>query len=89
MGTVVPFWRRVASRAVIVKLIELGYLRPAKRYKEGVVEHAVERLRHALQRDGVISEGDLSRDLLQRTLHADQARRHLANRASTWPRDQF
>jgi hypothetical protein len=63
MGTVVPFRRRV-SRAVIAKLIELGYLRPAKRYKEGVIEHAVARLSHALQRDDVICNGDLSRDLL-------------------------
>jgi hypothetical protein len=49
---------------VIVKLIALGYLRAAKRYKEGVVEHAVERLRRALQRKGVICEGDLSCDIL-------------------------
>ena len=59
MGTVLPFRRRVASRAVIVKLIELGYLRPAKRFNEGVVEHAVERLKWTLQQDGVIC--DLSR----------------------------
>jgi hypothetical protein len=64
MGAVIPFRRRAASRAVIAKLIELGYLRPANRYNEGVVEHAVERLGQALQRDGVICEGDLSRHLL-------------------------
>jgi hypothetical protein len=62
MGTVIPYRRRAASRAVIAKLVELGYLRPAKSYNEGVVEHAVERLRQALQRDGVIF-GDLSRHL--------------------------
>jgi hypothetical protein len=63
MGAVIPF-RRAASRAVIAKLVELGYLRPANRYSEGVVERAVERLGQALQRDGVICEGDLSRHLL-------------------------
>jgi hypothetical protein len=42
MDTVLPFRRRVASRAVIAKLVELGYLRPAKRDNEGVVEHAVD-----------------------------------------------
>jgi hypothetical protein len=38
--------------------------RPANRHNEGVVERAVERLGQALQRDGVICEGDLSRHLL-------------------------
>jgi hypothetical protein len=61
MGAVIPFRRRAASRAVITKLVELRYLRPAKRYNEGVVEHAVERLRQALQRDGVIYDGDLKK----------------------------
>jgi hypothetical protein len=63
MGTVLPFRRRVASRAVIVKLVELGCLRPAKRFNEGVVDHAVERLKWTLQRDGVICDGDLSGDV--------------------------
>jgi hypothetical protein len=48
---------------VIVKLVELGYLRPAKRFNEGVVDHAVERLKWTLQRDGVICDGDLSGDV--------------------------
>lgn len=64
MGAVLPFRRRVASRAVIGKLVELGYLRPAKRYNDGVVEHAMQRLKQALQRDGLIFEGDLSHDPL-------------------------
>jgi hypothetical protein len=63
MGTVLPFRRRVASRAVIEKLVELGYLRSAKRFNEGVVDHAVERLKRTLQRDGVICDGDLSGDV--------------------------
>ena len=54
---------RTASRAVIGKLVELGYLRPAKRYEEGVVKNAMARLRQALQRDGFIGDGDLSRAL--------------------------
>ena len=74
MGTVLPFRRRVASRAVIVKLVELGYLRPAKRFNEGVVDHAVERLRRALQRKGVICEGGLSRDMLPAPNEVPQCR---------------
>ena len=60
MGIVVQFRRPVASSEVIAKLVELGYLRPAKRHKIGVVENAVERLRQDLHRDGVIRAGDLS-----------------------------
>jgi hypothetical protein len=60
MGIVVQFRRPVASPEVIAKLVELGYLRPAKRHRIGVVENAVERLRQDLHRDGVISAGDLS-----------------------------
>jgi hypothetical protein len=61
MGAVVLARRRAASHALIAKLVELAYLLPAKRYKEGVVEHAVARLRQALERVGVICDGDLSR----------------------------
>jgi hypothetical protein len=42
MGIVVQFRRPVASSEVIAKLVELGYLRPAKRHKIGVVENAVD-----------------------------------------------
>ena len=45
MGIVVQFRRPIASSEVIAKLVELGYLRPAKRHKIGVVENAMERLR--------------------------------------------
>jgi hypothetical protein len=61
MGAVLPFRHRVASRTVIGELVKLGYLRPAKRYDEGMVKNAMARLRQALQRDGFIGEGDLSR----------------------------
>lgn len=74
MGDVLPFRRRVASRAVIEKLIQLGYLQRARHYKEGVVEHAVQRLRQVLQRDGVVCDGDLSREPLpaaRKVLNAD------------------
>jgi hypothetical protein len=64
---VIPFRRRAASRAVIAKLIEFGYLRLANRYNDGVIEHAVERLGRALRRDGVICDVDLSRHLLSLT----------------------
>ncbi len=63
MGAIIPFRQRTASRAVIGKLVELGYLRPAKRYEEGVVKNAMARLRQALQRDGFVGDGDLSRAL--------------------------
>jgi hypothetical protein len=56
--------RPYEEKSQIVKLVEFGYLRPAKRHREGVVERAMERLSHALQRKGVICEGDLSRDML-------------------------
>jgi hypothetical protein len=59
MGIVIQFRRQVASPEVVAKLVELGYLRPTKRHKPGVVENAVERLRQDLHRDGVISVGDL------------------------------
>ena len=61
MGAVLPFRRRVASRAVIGELVKLGYLRSAERYGEGMVKNAMARLRQALQRDGFIGEADLSR----------------------------
>jgi hypothetical protein len=60
MGIVIQFRRPVASPEVIAKLVELGYMRPTKRHKAGVVENAMERLRRDLHRDGVISAGDLS-----------------------------
>jgi hypothetical protein len=60
MGVIIQFRRPVASPEVIAKLVELGYLRPTKRHKAGVVENAMERLRQDLHRDGVIGAGDLS-----------------------------
>lgn len=59
MGIVIQFRRPSASAEVVAKLVELGYLRPAKRHKAGVIENAVERLRRDLHRDGVIRAGDL------------------------------
>jgi hypothetical protein len=59
MGIVIQLRRPIASPEVVAKLIELGYLRPAKRHKAGAVENAMERLRHDLYRDGVIRAGDL------------------------------
>jgi hypothetical protein len=60
MGIVLQFRRPTASADVVAQLVKLGYLRPTKRYKAGVVENAVERLRRDLHRDGVITAGDLS-----------------------------
>jgi hypothetical protein len=60
MGIVLQFRRPAVSAEVVAKLIKLGYLQPTKRYRAGVVENAVERLRRDLHRDGVISAGDIS-----------------------------
>jgi hypothetical protein len=73
MGTVIQFRRPVASPEVVAKLVELGYLRPAKRHKAGVVENAMERLRRDLHRDGVIRAGDLSPALKDDRQERDQA----------------
>jgi hypothetical protein len=61
VGTVVQFAHPGASRTVIAKLVELGYLRKAKRHKARAVTKAIERLRTDLFNAGVLREGDLSR----------------------------
>jgi hypothetical protein len=63
MGVVIQFRRAVASPEVISKLVKLGYLRPAKRYKRGPIEKALARLGQDLYCAGVIAAGDLSCDL--------------------------
>jgi hypothetical protein len=52
--------RRVASLAVITKLVELGYLQPGVRHRATAVERAIDRLRMDLVREGVIFDSDLS-----------------------------
>jgi hypothetical protein len=44
-GDVVRSERRVASLAVITKLVELGYLQPGARHRATAVEWAIDRLR--------------------------------------------
>jgi hypothetical protein len=58
-GVVVRFERRVASLAVVTKLVELGYLQPGARHRPTAVERAIDRLRSDLIRQGVIFDGDL------------------------------
>ncbi len=58
---------RIASPLVITKLVELGYLMPAKRQSARAVENAIFRLRQRLYHDGIISAGDLSGDFSIRT----------------------
>jgi len=53
-GVVVRFERRVASLAVITKLVELGYLQPGARHRVTAVERAIDRLRSNLIRQGVL-----------------------------------
>ena len=50
-GVVVRFERRVASLAVITKLVELGYLQPGARHRATAVERAIDRLRRDLIRE--------------------------------------
>jgi len=79
MGIVIQFRRPVASPEVIAKLVELGYLRPTKRHKTGVVENAMERLRRDLHRDGVISAGDLSPPLAKAASEREPAPRTVSS----------
>jgi hypothetical protein len=79
MGIVIQFRRPVASPEVIAKLVELGYLRPTKRHKAGVVENAIERLRQDLHRDGVISAGDLSPPLVKAVSEGDPEPRAMSS----------
>ena len=59
-GVVVRLERRVASLAVITKLVELGYLQPGARHRATAVERAIDRLRSDLIREGVICDSNLS-----------------------------
>ena len=60
MSGVVRFERRVASLAVITKLVELGYLQQGARHRATAVERAIDRLRMDLVRHGVIYDSNLS-----------------------------
>jgi hypothetical protein len=59
-GAASALTRRVASLAVITKLVELGYLQPGARHRATAVERAVDRLRGDLIRQGVICDSNLS-----------------------------
>jgi hypothetical protein len=59
-GVVVRFERRVASLAVITKLVDLGYLQPGARHRATAVERAIDRLRSDLVRQRVICDSNLS-----------------------------
>ena len=59
-GIVVRLERRVASLAVITKVVELGYLQPGARHRATAVERAIDRLRSDLVRQGVICDSNLS-----------------------------
>jgi hypothetical protein len=52
--------RRVASSAVITKLVDLGYLEAGARHRATAVERAIDRLRSDLVRQGVIYDSNLS-----------------------------
>ena len=60
MGGVVRLERRVASFAVVTKLVELGYLQPGARHRATAVERAIDRLVSDLHLAGVIQAGDVS-----------------------------
>jgi hypothetical protein len=58
MSKVLEFRRRGASREVIDKLIELGYLKRTMRHNGVAIENALARLQEDLCRSQVISESD-------------------------------
>jgi hypothetical protein len=58
-GVVVRFERRVASLAIITKLVDLGYLQLGARHRATAVEMAIDRLRSDLIRQGVICDSNL------------------------------
>jgi transcription elongation GreA/GreB family factor len=58
MSNVLQFRRRGASREVIDKLVELGYLKRAMRHNTGAIENALTQLQDDLCRSQVISESD-------------------------------
>jgi hypothetical protein len=55
MSNVLQFRRRGASREVIDKLVELGYLKRAMRHNAGAIEYALAQLQDDLCRSQVIS----------------------------------
>jgi hypothetical protein len=59
-GVIVRFERRVASLAVIKKLVELGFLQPGARHRATPVERAIDRLRGDLIRQGVVWDSNHS-----------------------------
>ena len=61
MGSVNRSRRPGASTLVIAKLIQLGYLRPSKRYRSEAVDKAVERLKRDLWHVGAIEGGHLTK----------------------------
>jgi len=61
MGSINRSRRPGASTLVIAKLVQLGYLRPAKRYRPEAVDKAVERLKRDLWHVGAIEGGDLTK----------------------------
>jgi hypothetical protein len=61
MGSVNRARRPGASTLVTAKLVQLGYLKPAKRYRPDAVDKAVERLKRDLWHVGAIEGGDLTK----------------------------
>ena len=73
-GNVNRSGRLVASVVVIAKLVQLGYLKPRKRYKPNVILKAVAFLKTDLWHAGVIEAGDLTK--IEKATHGlKQARR--------------
>jgi hypothetical protein len=79
MSGVVRFERRVASSAVITKLVELGYLQPGARHRATAVERAIDRLRSDLVRQGVIYDRNLTSEDQQGLLSTQISERRLSD----------
>ena len=82
MGSVKRARRPGASTLVIAKLVQLGYLRPAKRYRPAV-DKAVEWLKRDLWHVGAIEGGDLTKiDKAARGLAKQEKQAKRRSRAS-------
>ena len=81
MGNVNRSRRPAASVIVIAKLVQLGYLKPMKRYKSNLILKAVECLKTDLWHAGVLEAGDLTKI---ETATLSLAKKQTEPRAERW-----
>jgi len=81
MGSVNRLRRSVAPTLVIARLVRLGYLRPAKRYKPNVILQAVERLKSDLWHVGIPKMAISQKSIKPRGVRLNKKNRPGAKRA--------